>query len=299
MSNIYTKLQYNNKESPMYVPNEIFGDFIGGAIKQKHVPFAYSYYYLVSWLYRNCKYGSLPIDNKQIKELLGYSPTYVEVDYLIKKNGVLDVIGYTLTEKDYPISWSLEGNDLEFTMLSDLDDDMQKIAKDNRSRKYFVKFPVKGFYRDDEEDCYNGTFYEIDNTHEVPFEVFMFCMEKEDVGCTGFYLWCYLKMQDQIYKGYDISVDDLADEVGIARRTLAQYLKVLRQYNMIDCKHNQDFFCVALKNDERKANTYYANDWTIFSRMKIDMKKIQYKSKKAYLEGLKVESKVDFDALFG
>lgn len=299
MSNIYTKLQCNNKESPMFIPNEIFGDFIGGAIKQKHVPFAYGYYYLISWLYRNCKYGSLPIDNKQIKELLGYSPTYVEVDYIIKKNGVLDVIGYTLTEKDYPISWSLNDGDLEFMMLSDLDEDMQQIAKSKRSRKYSVKFPVKGFYRNEEEDCYNGTFYEVDNTHEVPFEVFAFCMDIKELGCTGLYLWSYLKMQDQIYKGYDISVDDLAQETGIPRTTLIKYLRLLRQYKMIDCKYNQQFFCVALKNDERKANTYYANHWKAFSSTTVEYDKIKYKSKKEYLESRECESNVDFDALFG
>src|SRR5690606_30549103 len=113
----------------------------------------------------------------------------------------LDNIGYTITDKDFPLGWTYEDKFLEFNMLSDLDEDSQRLIKQQYSRKFTVKYPVKAFYRSNvsEEDNYlDGTFFEVENTHLVPFNVFLFCMSKKDIGCTGFYLWSFIKMKNQL-----------------------------------------------------------------------------------------------------
>lgn len=298
---ILNKLIYNNKESKLFMPNEIFDDIQASGIKNKHIPLAYSYYYLVSWLYRYAKYGVINgLDNKVIKQILGYSPTYPEIDYIIKKNGLLDTLRYTSTTKDFPILWAYEDKILSFDLLSDFEEDVQKVIKQQHSRKYTVKYPVKAFYRskESEEDHYeDGTFFEVDNTHLVPFEVFMFCMSKKELGCTGFYLWSYLQMQNQKFAGgYDVSLDDLASEVKIARSTMCEYLGSLREYEMIKCQHNQDYFCLALSNEEKKANTYVTCDWNSFSEQKRKVSRMKVISVKEY-EKIK-ENREELSELF-
>lgn len=278
MIELQKRLFYDSKENVMYMPNEIFDDF-QKYIKPVHIPFAYSYYYLISWLYRYAKYGEYPFDNKDIKEILGYHATNKKLDYLIKTNGLLDEIGYTETVKNYPIEWKYDDG-LDFTMFSELNADDQKIIQQTRSRKYFVKFPVKGIFRTQEslqEEIVDGTFYDLSNTHEVPFEVFLFCMSNKEINVTGFYLWSYLKMKNQHYEqGYDVSVEQLCNDIGMARRTLMKYLKVLKQYNMIQSIFNQEYYSVQLSKEERKANTYEINNFDLFSHKQEKIERMMY-----------------------
>ncbi len=291
MSKLYKELQFNNKESPVYMPNEIFVDLQKHIDKSKHIPFAYAYYYLISWLYRYTRYGSMSVDNKMIKKWLGYSPTYPEIDYLIKKNGILDSMEYTSTVKDYPVSWTFDDGDLEFVMLSDFEEDMQKYINGTRSRKYTVKLPIKAFHRQvDIDDVLDGTFYDISNTHLIPFEVFAFCMSKKDIGCTGFYIWSYLKMKNQLFpNGYDVSLHELAYEVGIPRSTLCEYMDKLRKYRMVDCYYNQEFFCLAIKEEDRNANTYKVNNVELFSDEPMKYEKIKFMKVSEYEKKLEYE----------
>ncbi|MGG4039284.1 hypothetical protein [Heyndrickxia ginsengihumi] len=181
---IKESLQFNKKETNIFMPNEIFNDLQNNIKKSVHIPFAYSYYYLITWLYRYAKYGSISIDNKNIKEILGYNKDYKPIDYIIKKNGILDLMEYTITTKDHPISWEVNDNYLNFSMLSDFDEETIKTIKKIKSRKYMIKFPYKSFFRtkESEEDNYeDGTFYDVSNTHLIPFEVFMFCMSKKEI----------------------------------------------------------------------------------------------------------------------
>lgn len=296
------KLQYNDKESKIFMPNEIFKDLQASGIKNKHIPLAYSYYYLICWLYRYAKYGAMnDIDNKKIKEILGYSPTYPEIDYIIKKNGTLDQIGYTITVKDFPLLWTYEDDFLDFDLLSDMDEDTQRVVKQQYSRKYSVKFPPKAFHRtkESEDDSYlDGTFYEVDNTHLIPFEVFAFCMSKKELECMGFYLWSYLKMQNQMFNGgYDISLDDLAVDTKIPRSTMCVYLNALREYGMINCYHNQEYFSFGLSDDEKKANTYVTTEWNEFIDDRKSVSKLRFVSVKEH-EEIK-ENKDGLVELFG
>ncbi|WP_335871942.1 hypothetical protein [Bacillus sp. 2205SS5-2] len=283
-------LQFNHNENKVFMPNEIFDDLHrkfntlfpedhekNGAVGS-HVAFTYSYVYFIAWLHRYCKYSDTWITTNGIKKCLRYSPTTKTIDFIIKKNGVLDDLGYTLTTTNYPIYWTFEDQDLQFVTVSDLDEvDKQYITQ--KLRNYKVKFPVKQFYRDREsyeEGIIDGAYYEVYNTHMIDFEVFMFCMGEKDLGCTGFYLYSYLKMMnDQFKNGFDVALADLTHQTKIKDRTLDKYLKSLKKYRMINCIHNQDYYVSGLSKEERKANTYQTNEYTFFSNEPVKVKNIE------------------------
>lgn len=298
------------------MPNEIFDDLNAAIKNTPHIAFAYSYIYLITWIYRYSKHTVINngIGNSTIKKILGYKPETRTVNYLITKGGLLDQIGYTTTVRDIPVGVEVdEGGVLEFTLLSALDDrtasiytygySIEKTVRDNLPKNFTVKFPVKAFHRtkESEDDNYeDGTFFDVENTHNIPFEVFIFCMGKKDIECTGFYLYCYLKHRNDIYEsGYDVSLQDLSDETGIAERSLDKYLGFLKSYKLIDFIHNQEFFAVGLKDEERKANTYITNDYEMFNDKPVPFQRINIISKKEYLKRLDEEKTVEFEKLFG
>ncbi|WP_026694098.1 hypothetical protein [Peribacillus kribbensis] len=289
---IVTLIQYDQKESKVFIPNEIFQDLQNSIHKKIHIPVAYSYYYLINWLYRHAKFGSHTIDNKKIKKILGYNSETKGIDYLCKKDGLLDELGYTETVKDIPLSWQFDDdNGLEFTMLSEMEEDVQLIITKNLSRKYSIKFPVKAFYRYDNE-VMDGTFYEFHNTHMIPFEVFLFCMSNKDIGCTGFYLYSFIKMKNQQHNGkFDCSMQELAVLTGIPSTTMKDSLSMLRQYSVIEGIHNQDFFCLVLEDGKRKANSYIANDIDLFTDQPVPYEKIQRLEIKQYFKMQEVKWK--------
>jgi hypothetical protein len=243
---IKKQLNFNEHQHKIYIHNEIFVE-----VKQlgSHAAFAYTYYYLICWLYRYAKYGELNIDVKMIKEILGYNPTNKKLDYLIKKGGVLDEIGLTETSTDYPLVWTFIDGDLEFTMLSDFDDEIRKMYLKQKGKNYKVKVPVKALSRNEE----NGTFYDIGYTHEVTFDLFANCMEG-DLGCSGFYLYGYLKYRCDKFGEYSCPLDRLGEEIGMSKNTVDKYLTILCQEGLVECKVND---CKMVDGEfVKKSNTY-------------------------------------------
>ncbi|MFV2046876.1 hypothetical protein CJ195_21860 [Bacillus sp. UMB0899] len=313
---IYELLQYNNHkgyESNVYMPNEIFEDLQNYIKNTPHIAFAYSYYYLITWLYRYCKFSlNNGISNSTIKEILGYSADTRSINYLIKKNGLLDQIEYTSTTRDFPVWWNadqIKYEELEFTLVNEVDNvkdengeikkprnysyeySIEKTYRDSVPKNFTIKYPEKAFARfeDEEGKCEEGTFYKIEYTHNIPFEVFMYCMSNDDIGCTGFYLYAFLKHKNDIYGDYDISLEDLAIETGIADRTLDKYLGMLKSYKMIDFTINQEFFAIGLKKEDRMANTYSTKDYIAFKDKPEAYDKIKIVKKKDYLKMLEEE----------
>lgn len=177
------------------IPNGLFREIKewtqSGAVKSnQHQEFIYSYYWLLVYLWRYAKYYQHTVTQKDIKQLLGYNPNEKRLDYLIKKNGVLDMVGLTEHELDYPVSWNQKGDgELSFTMLSEFSRDDQRIIKSNKPQKYSMKSPVRHIGNGIDD----GYFRNIEETHEIPAYVFKICMENESMGCAGFYLFSILK----------------------------------------------------------------------------------------------------------
>lgn len=275
-------LHYNKKESKIFMPNEIFDDLQNEIEDGTHVSFSYSYIYLCTWLYRHTKhFNPNTYDNNIIKQVLGYDKSNRTLNYLIKKNGLLDEIGYLESVRDFPISWEIVDGELHFDMYSDYPEFPAKM-----SNRFFLKKPVFAFERvdlDDSNYIMEGTFYNITNTHMIPFEVFLFCMSKKELGVSAFYLYSYLKYKcDYFGEGYDVSLNRLTEETGMSRMTLSRTLSSLREYGMVEAIHNQEFFALAMDVSERKANTYIAKDHTQFSDEKVEYERIKVMKKAEY-----------------
>lgn len=290
-------LQFNDEyESKIFMPNEIFSDLRENIENPSHIAFAYSYIYFITWLYRYAKYGIINelIDQKFIKKILGYNPTYKKIDYLIKQNGILEQMGYIRTEKDFPIAYSYDEIDgLQFQYIDDFKEYTEYIKALNVPKNFKIKFPVKAFYRNEEseEDYYeDGTFFYVDRTHLVPFEVFLFCMTNGDLGCTGFYLYAFLRCMNQIYGGYRISLETLEEKTAIKGRTLDKYLDSLKKYNMIHCKVED--FVVGLGKGEKIPNTYFTNEPTNFTNIAKQYQKRKVMSVYTYYKQLEEKQKL-------
>lgn len=258
MNDLKTLLQVNEHQDRVYMPSEIFNDLKPLHSKgSSHVAFAYNFYYLISWLYRYAKYGELNIDTGLIKQVLGYSPENKKVNYLIKKNGWLDEMGYTYSGTDYPIAWRFNNGDIQFDMLSELDVELRKMIQSSKGKNYKAKVPVKGIWRDEDsqvEGIENGTFYEIEYTHEIPFDVFVRCMENDELGVIGFYLYGYLKYRCDKFGEFNASMDKLANDTGMSRSTVNRYTGALMKEGLISYRENE---CKVIEGKFKKqANSY-------------------------------------------
>ncbi|MBP1967999.1 hypothetical protein J2Z83_000091 [Virgibacillus natechei] len=305
MSNTYEEiieiLNYREQEKIHFMPNEIFEDLQTNLSKSPHITFAYSYYYLISWLYRNAKYGTQSIDVATIKQLLGYSPTTKTINHIIKNGGVLDLLGYTETTSNYPIAWGMdEYNDPEFFLIDDADYFMKKEIRMENGNRFTAKYPIKHLHinqEDYEDEMKTGVFYDVSNTHMIDFETFIHCMSIEKLGVTGFYLYGFLKNKNQIYgEGYDVPLPKLCEETQLSYQSLVSYLDALRKYNLIDVVHNQDYYAPGLEDEYRKANTYITNDPIRFTFIEQGYKKMNVKT---YDEHIKIISKKKKKVAFG
>jgi predicted transcriptional regulator len=142
-------------------------------------------------------------------------------------------------------------------MISEMEDEVREIIRKSKGRNYKIKVPVKALWRNDEseiENVYDGTFYDISNTHEMKFDVFMECMHNKRLGVIGFYLYGYLKYKCDQHGEFNSSVERICEEVGMNKNTTDKYLNNLMSVELIQSKGND---CKVIDGKfVKKANTY-------------------------------------------
>lgn len=306
IENVFTEhLSADENQQKVFMPNEIFEDLKDNLTQSRHIAFTYSYYYLITYLYRYCKWSNF-FKQGNLKEILGYRADNKAVNKIIKHNGgLLSELNYTYTTKDFPINWkfTLEDEFIEFFTVSNYDQEGE--LKDTFNRVYGKNFkiavPAKAFWREPEDketsEEYTGTFYDVSNTHLVPFDAFEFCMINKNIGVLGFYLYAYLRHKNQMFDGYDVSMENLADEVGFSSSTLEKYLDLLRKHRLVEGFINLEFesYVHGLSQEERLANTYFVNEPYQFSYVPKPYRKAkrisldEYKKRKEQLENIKDE----------
>lgn len=241
----------------IYIPNEIFED-LGKVAELKTSPskaFAYSYYYYITYLYRYCKYrGDKLFTQTDIKEALGYSATNKKLDYIIKKDGVLDSMKYTKTISDVPMRFYYDEGTYKplFEMLSELNNSgMYEETKIN-IKNFKVKYPVKAFYRDGiEKEVFDGSYYNVAHTHEISHQVFNNIIQ--NTGAIGTYVYGYVKAKSFLFNNhYQIPIKKFSDEIGISIKALSGTLNELE-----DLGHMKIFRQKYIHGKEnQEANTY-------------------------------------------
>lgn len=264
------ELRRDGAAPKIYIENEIFDDiqksYVDGSSKVAQI---YAYYYLVKLLYRYALYGMNEdlVNVSTHKLILGYAKNYRGIDLIIKKGGVLNELGYTRHESNYPISWSLEDGIVGFGLVKDrmiddngkdhgffLPDSIIKELKPNSK----IHYPIKAFERN-YNDIQNGSFIDISNTHGIEVETFLKCMSKKELGCEGFYLYSYIKCKND-WKGghyWDIPIDQFIKDCGMKKTKFLEITKALEQYNMISIKHSPWVFDKP-SHIKIKAGSYFA-----------------------------------------
>lgn len=204
-----------------------------GAIKNNsHRTFAFAYNWLVSYLWKYSKYGIQEINTQDIKSILGVSPQEQRVNYLIKKDGVLDKVGYTETTRDFPISTDLTGDDgIKITQLSDMDEFLSKMFLKQYSKRYTCKKPLLQYQREGKK----GLMYSKDDT--IPISIFEFtrCVLCSEIGVDGFMIYCYLKYRSKMFGYAPVTVfnNEIVDAIGFKERKIRTLVHNLELAGMI------------------------------------------------------------------
>lgn len=222
----------------IYLNNSIFEDIRSMSLKNgNHMAFTYAYYGVISYLYRYCLWiEDKPITQADIKDMIGYNRTYKPIDYIVKKNGILDSYGYTETTRDIPVKWWLDDdNDVMFNYVSDYNDEYIKDVFKIPSR-YTIKYPIKAFHIDNEsykDGDVNGTFYILDNTHSFDVNVMKKFLNNKQLGLNAFYLYQYLKMKCGQFDVYSDTLDNISSKLGLSERTIKEYSYKLEELGVI------------------------------------------------------------------
>jgi hypothetical protein len=238
-------INYNVTDCPVYINNSIFTDLLKcgemNSIRQK--AYAYGFYCLITYLYRNAKYQHYLLKQPDVKEILGYSPENRDLDYISKKHGLLDEMGYTETITDFPVRINT-GKMIFLDMYRDTKN-KGSLGKEVPSN-YKVKKPVKAFYKDEkskEAELLNGSFYNANDCHIFDIESFLECVSNEAIGCVGYFITSYIKTFNiSLRTGSFSTTVNVRDALGPSVKTFSKYIIELAQVGLLDVdfRHNQE-----------------------------------------------------------
>lgn len=232
---------YKGRENYLLMPNEVIEKLVKDEefynVKAPHVAVAYTYLFLITWLYRYGKYGKMELNDttkKAIFKIMGIAETSKEYDYIIKKDGVLDRLGITetLSFTKAPMYWSADedGNYSfpQFYLFEDMNDEYKEIwFKGTTTKRRQIKEPLlaTGFRNPlNEEGCeedYNGTFFDEGKqfTLMVGMDAFIKCMTTTDLGINAFYVLSFIRSRYGKNGEVSISLDTISDLSGIKSTT--------------------------------------------------------------------------------
>lgn len=192
-------------ERPVAMPNEIFSDMKSwleaGELKSPHhQEFIYCFYWMIAYLWNYAKYGEHGFTLGDIKKLLGYNATEKRMNYIIKKNGLMDQKGYSSSVSDYPILWHMNQDKMmSFTMLSDYDKESRGMLNKFNSINVLVKAPLKSIGTEDED----GLFWNPSNSHMMRGEIMVACTVDGKMNCAAVYMYGLLLMLYEKNKYYN------------------------------------------------------------------------------------------------
>ncbi len=196
---VYKKFfEKDNKENFLNMDIGIFNTindlFSKGEIKRtSHKMITFSYLWLVGYLWKYSKYNNMEINTKDIKIILGLSPIEKRIDYLIKKDGLLDSIGMLETTRDFPIYSNFDKNKgIEITKLSNLSKDMMEDYLKRYNSRYTCKKPLFQYTREGKV----GLMFSKDDTIPISVLEFTRIVLCPDLGVEGLYVYAYIKMRN-------------------------------------------------------------------------------------------------------
>lgn len=257
-------------DAGVQLPNTIFRD-LSNAIKGKanvqQVAFAYAYLVTIAFLYKYTNFVDIDngtyIQNADIKELLGYNRTTKSIDHVIKKGGLLDMMGLTETTRDYPVRFVANPLETinkipirEFVTIGDIDstDSNYDLIKGIvRNRRYEIKEPL--FMTTQQGDNEYGTLYSYERTHKISIYEFLAIIFDDSMDNIDFLMYGYLKSKCKGYKDHmkAISLLKIITELGMDKSTFYKHIHVLEGKEYINVNHKG----WKMNKDEIELNEYF------------------------------------------
>jgi hypothetical protein len=252
------------------IPNQIFSDLLNCSLfsNWQQKAFAYTYYYLISFLYRNCIYSKgvnindYGLENIK-KNFLKISSH--KLNHIYTKGGILDQLGYTASQHDIPVEVIIENKKL--AKILTVKDAQQSHECDQDSLNtlnhycfipsaFSFKVPLRGLfikppnnyetlYKEKYKDKkimrklekFNGHFFSFANTHKIQIECFIACMSNSRLGYRAFYLYGLHRMlTDKFKNGHNLLIKQIQKEIPISESTLKIFHRELEAMNLIERK---------------------------------------------------------------
>lgn len=252
-------ISHYGDESSVQIPNEIF-PLLANGIRNKsgksnvqQVSFAYSYIAHISLLYKYSFFVDFEnesyVQNGDIKEWLGYSRTTKTINRVIKKDGILDSLGVTETEKDYPLFFNTTNEKINDIPVKDFYYILDPESKELNSylvnqakvivqnRNYEIKKPI--FLFNPTGDREYGTMYDYSNTHSFTAKEALYFFTHPVFNAIDFSIYNYVKSKAKGMKGNrrEISLRRITEELGLDEKTLYAHLKALKASGVISVQH--------------------------------------------------------------
>ena len=276
MKKHFEDIGYQDGNASIRLPNNIFRS-LSSSIKNKsgstniqQVAFAYVFLITNAFLYKYSHFVNIDngtyIQNSDVKELLGYNRTTKTIDKVIKKGGILDELGLTLTTKDYPVRFVMNPEEeingiplREFVTISELnvnDINYTRIKGIVKNRNYEVKEPL--FLTTGYEGNEYGTLYGIERTHEITLKEFMAFIFDDTLNNIDLLIYGYLKSMCKGYKDNmkAMAVYKIVLEIGIDRGAFYEHLEMLKKKKYIRVNH-KEWKMKGEKYVDMEANEYY------------------------------------------
>ncbi|RDY70387.1 hypothetical protein DXT76_13120 [Halobacillus trueperi] len=302
----YSNLEYwrilgcpGKYEKNIVIPNEDLLELLDAihmdakGFRSYYTAYAFSYYYLATYLYRYAVYGKSDFNFSEanLKKMLTISPSNKGkngISFISKRNGLLDKIGFLKKESDYPIgvrffdkAWTTEKGIHSFAYLSEINENMPEHLKLN-TKNSRVNRPIHLVdIRNYESQYSNGlgepTYLDPDNTTMISIDIFIYCMTNKELGIEAFHMYSYLKYYTEYYGGkWNCPLEDFPTKFGMKRDTIKKKLKALEEYNMIYNSHEPFVPNLREYTDQSiPANTYKVHSYSQFARDEGDKNKVQ------------------------
>ena len=231
------------------IPNDVFKDLTktiknNGKPNAQQISFAYAYLVTIAFLYKYAHFVDVDngtyIQNKDIKQVLGYGEKTKTVDKIIKKDGILEQLRLVHTTKNYPVSVEYTDeiiNDVrmrEFItieMLSDKDAYYKEVKRIVKNRNYEIKEPL--FLFDYKNDA--GSLYSYENTHKITIDEFLKFIYDGELNNIDFMLYAFFKYKCHgfLENTRNLALDKIELEIGIGKNTFYKYLEKLEKRNYV------------------------------------------------------------------
>lgn len=284
----YQKILATSEKEPVFMPNEIFED-LPRAINvnrkgksSKHIAYAFSYVFLVTYLYRYTKFGThadYEFTEEELKKLLTVSPTskgMEGVTYITKRKGILEQLGYIKKVTNYPLEWFYFYDEIqtdgyvEFLYFSDIKEDGLPSSMISNLKNRKINYPVKLLDEriieiDEEELECPGILHDINYTTKTSIDIFIYCMTRKELGVEGFYLYCLIKFKSAFYGGrWNCAQSDFPARTGMKIDVIKTRLKALERYGMLNNSHEDFIIGLDRPGYERIANSYSTTNFSDF-----------------------------------